>query len=114
MENRKILIWITIGVLIIGGLAYIVWPKNGQINVANGIDGAQQATLAEQDATEIQPTIVDTATEEQEEAESSTSEAAAATENQAPTPRQELMSTDPQTVNLSSGDIQLIELFAFW
>jgi hypothetical protein len=31
-----------------------------------------------------------------------------------PTPRSELESTDPASVNLASGNIQLIELFAFW
>jgi len=31
-----------------------------------------------------------------------------------PTPRAGLESTDPATVHLASGDIQLIEFFAFW
>lgn len=30
-----------------------------------------------------------------------------------PTPRTELEGTDPSTVNLSSGDIQLVEIFSF-
>lgn len=31
-----------------------------------------------------------------------------------PTPRTEMEGTDPSTVNLASGDIQLVEIFAFW
>jgi len=31
-----------------------------------------------------------------------------------PTPRTGLESTDPATVSLASGEIQLIEVFAFW
>jgi len=31
-----------------------------------------------------------------------------------PTPRPEMVATDPSTVVLSSGDIQLVEFFAFW
>lgn len=31
-----------------------------------------------------------------------------------PTPRVGLVATDPSTVNLASGDIQLVEFFAFW
>lgn len=31
-----------------------------------------------------------------------------------PTPRAELESTDPASVNLASGQVQLVELFAFW
>ncbi len=31
-----------------------------------------------------------------------------------PTPRSGLESTDPATVSLASGEIQLIEVFAFW
>ncbi|MBS1250778.1 MAG: hypothetical protein MAG431_02374 [Chloroflexi bacterium] len=35
-------------------------------------------------------------------------------EKPVPTVRPELMATDPETVNLASGDIQLVEFFAFW
>ena len=46
----------------------------------------------------------------------------AATETQAapgettplPTPRQNLEATDPSTVKLDSGQVQLVEFFAFW
>jgi hypothetical protein len=31
-----------------------------------------------------------------------------------PTPRAGLVATDPSTVNLASGEIQLVEFFAFW
>ena len=31
-----------------------------------------------------------------------------------PTPRSGLESTDPSVVNLASGEIQLVEFFAFW
>jgi len=31
-----------------------------------------------------------------------------------PTPRTGLESTDPATVNLASGEIQFVEVFAFW
>lgn len=31
-----------------------------------------------------------------------------------PTPRTELSATDPTTVQLAAGQVQLVELFAFW
>jgi len=31
-----------------------------------------------------------------------------------PTPRQELTATDPASVQLASGQVQLLEFFAFW
>ena len=31
-----------------------------------------------------------------------------------PTPRADLYATDPAIVNLASGEVQLIEMFAFW
>lgn len=35
-------------------------------------------------------------------------------EETAPPPKTELEATDPSTVNLASGELQLIEFFAFW
>jgi hypothetical protein len=37
-----------------------------------------------------------------------------ASEVEVPPAKTELSGTDPATVNLASGDIQLIEVFAFW
>lgn len=31
-----------------------------------------------------------------------------------PTPRQDLLASDPSTVSLASGQLQLVEFFAFW
>jgi hypothetical protein len=36
------------------------------------------------------------------------------TENVRPTPRPALDATDPSTVTLGSGEIQLVEFFAYW
>jgi len=44
-----------------------------------------------------------------------TEEQAGQTESaSAPTPRQSLEATDPSTVKLASGKVQLVEFFAFW
>lgn len=32
----------------------------------------------------------------------------------APTPRPEMAATDPSTVTLATGDVQLVEFFAYW
>ena len=52
------------------------------------------------------------ATDIQESSEST--EEAVIEEQAPPAPRTGLESTDPATVNLASGQLQLVEVFAFW
>ena len=114
MENRKILIWVVVGVILVGGIAYIAWPEKSQGIVEAPMDDTQEPDMTEQVIVEASPTSGEPASDGVTESESSNSEGTAATDAPAPTPRQELVNTDPNTVNLASGDLQLVELFAFW
>jgi hypothetical protein len=114
MEKRKLIIWVVIGVFLVGGIGYIVWPKTAPDSVGEGTETTEQPAATEQVVIEPSPTRGDVGSDGVTETQPPTSEAVVATEIPKPTPRQGLVSTDPQTVNLASGDIQLVELFAFW
>ena len=114
MEKRKLIIWVVIGVFLIGGLGYIAWPKGDSSTMEEVIENTQQPVNTEPVVAEPSPTSGDIGTDGVTETQPSSSEADVATEIPNPTPRQDMVSTDPKTVNLASGEIQLVELFAFW
>lgn len=70
------------------------------------VETAPTATEAELVPTETEAVAENTADESSEEA--------VVEEMIAPTPRAELFATDPATVSLASGEVQLVELFAYW
>ena len=104
-ENNKKLI-IIIGAILLVGIT-VVWVTLAGSNSSEEI--VTNPTVAEKvsmENTEIPATqteqTVDAALDEDTEV------------SVIPTVRAGLESTDPSTVNLNSGDIQLVEAFAFW
>ena len=109
-DNRKILILI-VGVLLIFIIAaiFVVVKRrpagevvtSGQVTEVDSVEGTGTGNLDVGD---------DTASEATPEPAEATQEIVAVV----PTVRAGLESTDPASVNLVSGNIQLVEIFAFW
>jgi hypothetical protein len=103
-DNNRLITVVIVAVLLIGAaFAFVILGRGEQPNVASTPKPEEQIAAA---ATAI-PAI-----EIQEETEPTQAEVEEA--QVAPTPRAGLEATDPETVNLASGDIQLVEVFAFW
>lgn len=108
MENKRYLILIFVGLLAVGGITYALLPLPANRE-------AEPAATSEMElvpATEVNPP-----TETAQSVEMQTAVPALEdmpTETVPPTPRTELEGTDPASVNLASGNLQLVELFAFW
>lgn len=107
MKNNKWLIVIIVGVVIVGGGLYLLLPGNQAAPSENDMAGETGPTdvISESPTETAQVTEVQTAEENIE---------SVSTQAIPPTPRTELESTDPTSVNLASGKLQLVELFAFW
>lgn len=105
MKSYRYLIWGVIGVVVIGGGILIynrsftpeqttpVVTVEGVVATVEQVLPTNTAEMAEEPTEEPQegtPTVVIP-----------------------PTPRTELEGTDPSTVNLASGEIQLVEVFSF-
>ena len=104
-EKNKLLSIIIIALLLVG--IVVVFVITGR---------SEKSELITDPATQVEEVVsADTevpATEIQEAAESTVE---AVVEEQAPpAPKAGLESTDPATVNLASGQLQLVEVFAFW
>ncbi len=109
-DNRKILILI-VGVLLIFVIAaiFVVGNRGSAGKEETSGPVTEVSTVESLDTGSSDASEVSTSEETPESAES-TQEVAAVI----PTPRTELESTDPASVNLTSGSIQLVEVFAFW
>ncbi len=103
-KNKKISV-LLIALLLIGiAVVFVVTGRNERTEQITD-QSAQVEEIVNAD-TEVPITEVQEAAESTEEA---------VVEEQAPpAPRAGLESTDPSTVNLASGKIQLVEVFAFW
>lgn len=103
-ENKKNLLILIVAMLLVAAVFFVVIGRNKdpneiviqpQVNEEVAVfDTPGPATEIEQAADPTQTVTVE--------------------DQIPPTPRTGLESTDPATVNLASGDIQLIEVFAFW
>ena len=104
-EKNKILLVSVIAILVVGIAVVFVFT--------GGRNDSERAVT--QPAVVEEVAVVDTeitATEAQQSADPTQSEDVE--EQIIPTPRTGLESTDPATVSLATGEIQLIEAFAFW
>jgi flagellar basal body-associated protein FliL len=101
-DNRIIVVGVIVLVLIVGVVIVFVGGKGpGSEVVIVPTESVVQADVSqaqEQPPTEIAESVDPTAT----------------AEINTPAPKTELSATDPSSVNLTSGDIQLVEAFAFW
>jgi len=107
MKKNRITIWIVLGIAILAGGLYLA------LSGGDLVKEQEDGVLAEIDEASIAESPAETAIREEEP----TPEIDVESTNEPiipPTPRTGMVSTDPSTVNLASGDIQLIEIFAFW
>lgn len=103
-QNNKFITGIIIAILVLGGaVAFIFIGRNeSHEQVSSQPEAAETAVIvtdipaveAQEDTEPTQEVVID--------------------QQVPPTPRVGLQSTDPETVNLASGEYQLIEAFAFW
>ena len=109
-DNRKITILIGVSVFIIGLSVVLVFSSRDPVVKELTIDVATETSTVEgfgPENTETKDILTVEVTPEP-------TEAAQVVVAGVPTARAGLESTNPDQVKLSSGDIQLIELFAFW
>ena len=104
-DKNKIMSVLLIALLLIGiAVVFVVTGRN---------ERTEQITDQSAQVEEIVNADTEVPINEVQEAAESTEEAVI--EEQAPpAPREGLESTDPATVNLASGQLQLVEVFAFW
>lgn len=103
-DNNRIITVIIAAALLIGAVfAFVILGRGEQTEQASAPNPEEQIAAA---GTAI-PTI-----EIMDEVEPT--QAVVEEAQLAPTPRGGLEATDPAAVNLASGDIQLVEVFAFW
>jgi len=106
--NHRFLIWILAGIVVIGGT--IQAAKVFTVN--DGVDTDLVVSGKIDKAIELEGQI--NTTDEIEVPKGEPNPGNAPTALILPTMRDGLESTDPSSVNLTSGNIQLVELFAFW
>jgi len=107
MKRNRITIWIVLGTVILAVGLYLA------LSGGDLVQEPEAAILAENDEASIAESPAETATRDEEPTPETDVESTAESIIP-PTPRTGMVSTDPSTVNLASGDIQLIEIFAFW
>lgn len=115
-KRKKLLGLIIVGALLVTGAVYLFWPggtgKPEVLDYAGDViedSGINKGSIDLAKASEAPSEETQTQTPTTDVAEQTKSTAAAQ-----PTPRTDLEGTDPDTVNLASGNFQLVELFAFW
>lgn len=100
MKNKKVLLSLVLSaVLLTGGC--LAGSENPQADTPMAPTSADQPTEIVEQEQELPATV---------EGEAESTEAIM----DLPTPRPALDSTDPGAVNLASGGLQLVELFAYW
>ena len=104
MNKNKLISAFVVGVILIGMTGCSLWTKGGTDTGGDMIDVVP---------TEVSEVPTEAIEDVEEPTEAALSEEVA-TEVVKPTPRGELVATDPGTVNLASGNYQLVEIFAFW
>jgi hypothetical protein len=108
MKKNKSLIWILAGIVLMGGMIYALTTTLAK----DGPDPTLLVSKEVEKATEINSPI-DTEAVNQAATEGPIA-SNTPTATILPTSKAELESTDPSSVNLASGGVQLVEIFAFW
>lgn len=110
IDNRKITILIGVSVFIIVLSVVLVVSSRDPVVKELAVDLAAETSTVEDFGLEKTETIEILNTE----GTPGSTEAAQDMIAAVPTARAGLESTNPETVKLASGDIQFVELFAFW
>ena len=110
MKDNRITIAILLAVLVVVVImAFVVFGDKETVSEQNGVPAIAEVQL-EDTTVPVETGIIET-----EEVTQDSETAVPAVENIVlPTVRTGLESTNPASVNLASGDLQLIEFFAFW
>jgi len=110
MKDSRITIAIILAVLVVGGITtFVVLGNKDPVSEENEIPAIAEVQLKDT-AVPVATKIVET----EEIAQDSETTVPAVENVDLPTVRSGLESTNPASVNLASGDLQLIEFFAFW
>ena len=107
MKQNRLIILVLVGIVVVVGVVII-------INQSQLQDGSEPVLVDDGGLEAVDTQIPPTNTVEIADNSSETAAENPPTATIPPTPRAELVGTDPSTVNLASGDVQLVELFAFW
>jgi len=105
-DNKKMVMVVVVLVLLVGISAVVLFSGKG--NESNVVSVPSKENMVKETEAKVL-TVTETSEDEPESTEEAVME-----EAPVPTPREGLESTDPSTVNLVSGEPQLVELFAFW
>ena len=89
-----------------------VTPRNDHLTVEIPVTVEQPQDLAEE--SEVESSLIVTEVQDQSQEAASNEESLTITESVAPTPRPDMVATNPATVALVSEDVQFVEFFAFW
>lgn len=108
-NNRIILIIVVVLILILGISTFLIV---GRTKVAKG--ELTNTIPAEVSSEELPPVKTESVVKTDEESTSGPTELVQEAELVVPAVRTELESTNPGEVNLTSGELQLVEFFAFW
>lgn len=106
--NQRLVVVVMVVIVVVGGISVFIF------NGGNGKEEVLTAKTIEISSNEVIETeepeagLIPTKEDTQEPTE------VIVEEGLLPTPRSGLESTDPSVVNLASGEIQLVEFFAFW
>ena len=109
-DNRKVVILIAVALFIVGGLVVMVVGRKDPAVLELPVSAPTETSVVENNQTENTQVPVDAS----EDTDPEPTVAEAAPELVIPAVKTGLESTNPATVNLTNGDIQLIEMFAFW
>ena len=107
MKQNRYLVWILVGIVLIVGVVIIINRPQAQVE-------AEPVEVVEENLEVTDTQAVPTQTAEVIESPTETVAENTPTTTIPPTPRTEMEGTDPSMVNLASGDLQLVEIFAFW
>jgi flagellar basal body-associated protein FliL len=104
-EKNKIISVLIIALLIVGvAVVFVITSRSEKSEqITELITQVEEIVVAD---TEVPATDIQVSSESTEEV--------VVDEQAPPAPRAGLESTDPATVNLASGQLQLVEVFAFW
>jgi hypothetical protein len=108
-NNRKMVAIVIVLVFVVGaGIVFLTIIRgSGPVEVISESSIEQQTDVAPVE-TEVAIVPEDTVVSEDTQAEETPEEVVV------PAPKAGLEATDPSVVNLASGEIQLVEFFAFW
>lgn len=115
MAYKPRLLLLSLAVAVFISLALVAC--GGSSEVTSSAEGMEEAQVASATATEtaVLPTEAMEATLPPEPMDETSPQAAEAeAESVKPTPRTELHATNPGQVSLASGQLQLLEFFAYW